>query len=76
MTELKDIIREGGQDNGEIKTKDQYKRRENMTPALNDLDKLLFVSGLMLRHPHDYNVSITAWNNVLEQDLSAHGRYS
>ncbi|CAN0157472.1 unnamed protein product, partial [Ectocarpus sp. 12 AP-2014] len=47
-----------------------------MTPALNKLERVLFVTGLALHHPHDYSVNVMSWDNVEKRKLPAHTRTS
>jgi len=35
-----------------------------MTKGLKNMDMVLFVTTLMLKHPDDYNVNLMAWNKV------------
>lgn len=45
-----------------------------MTPALNKLERVIFVTGLAVNHPHDYNVNIMSWKNVELEKFPAHTR--
>ena len=59
--EMKNDSDEGGAD-----------RPVRMTPALNSLDRFLFVTDLVLKYPHDYNVNVSAWHNVKMETLPVH----
>lgn len=69
MDEIKELMRE--KDDPDVYDSDSVIK---MTPALQNLDNFLFIVGLVLHHPHDYNVNIMAWDNVKEEVLPAHGR--
>ncbi|CBN80233.1 conserved unknown protein [Ectocarpus siliculosus] len=45
-------------------------------PALNNLERFLFVTGLGLHHPHDYGVNVMSWDNVEKHKLPVHTRTS
>ncbi|CAM9975895.1 unnamed protein product, partial [Scytosiphon promiscuus] len=47
-----------------------------MTKALYGLERVIFVTGLALNHPHDYNVNVMSWKNVKLDELPAHKRTS
>lgn len=48
--------------------------RPRMTPALNNLERVIHVTGLALQHPHDYNVNVMSWDNVDRLKLPKHTR--
>lgn len=50
-------------------------RFESMTPALRNVDAFLWTAGVMIAHPHEYNVNVMAWDNVACHEMPAHSRY-
>lgn len=58
----------------EIKSPDYAESAVKITPGLNMLGNFLFVAGLALRRPHEYNVNVMVWDNVKQEKLLSHGR--
>lgn len=88
MTELKEAVLSPpeGEEEQEVEAEEgkeaedgggivQMRVRLRMTPALNNLERVVRVTGLALHNPHDYNVNVMSWDNVDRLKLPAHTRY-
>ena len=78
MTELKDGVTNPPDEEdievGEHEAQGTILGKPRMTPALNNLERLIDVTGLALQHPHDYNVNVMSWDNVDRLKLPKHTR--
>lgn len=75
MLENKKAEEEGEEKNEGERKEDGFRLKlTTMTPALRALEKVIFVTGLALNHPHDYNINVTSWKNAEHKKFPAHNR--